>query len=452
MSARRRSPPSQKALALPDWPKADRETWQTAQETAGALDDGGAASHLNALARQDLTRRYAYFLSFLAHQGKLDLQGPAAATVTEQNILHYLRYLEPHVSSVTLAQSIYKIARVAHYLASGRDWRWLRRIVRRLELRAKPRDKRNDVVPIKELFQLGLKLMDQAENTAEATTSFRTLLYRDGLIIALLAADPLRLANITALARPGASISSRRRQRPVACISPSCWTGARFLAYQGTLDLQGPAAATVTDANILHYLRYLEPHVSSVTLAQSLYKIARVAHCLAPGRDWRWLRRLRLANITALELGRTLIKDGTTWSFNIPPEETKAGRLHLAVLPDWSASRIDRYVEHYRLFFRNAESTNRLWLSQLGRPLAYSSLYGLICKRTRDAFGKRINPHPFRSCLATSTAIYHGAEIGLAMTVLEHTSSEVFERYYNQAKMIDAVKAYQEILLANPQG
>ena len=67
-------------------------------------------------------------------------------------------------------------------------------------------------------------------------------------------------------------------------------------------------------------------------------------------------------------------------------------------------------------------------------------------------FGKQINPHPFQSCLATSTAIYHGAEIGLAMTVLEHTSSEVFERYYNQAKMIDAVKAYQEILLANPQG
>ena len=38
------------------------------------------------------------------------------------------------------------------------------------------------------------------------------------------------------------------------------------------------------------------------------------------------------------------------------------------------------------------------------------------------------------------------------MTVLEHTISEVFARYYNQAKMIDAVKAYQEILLANPQG
>jgi len=37
------------------------------------------------------------------------------------------------------------------------------------------------------------------------------------------------------------------------------------------------------------------------------------------------------------------------------------------------------------------------------------------------------------------------------MTVLDHKSSEVFERHYNQAKMIDAVKAYQQILLADPQ-
>ena len=98
MSTHRRNSPSQKALPLPDWPKADRETWQAAQKTAGVLDDGGAASHLSALTRQDLTRRYAYFLSFLERQGKLDREGPAGAAVTEQNILHYLRYLEEHVS------------------------------------------------------------------------------------------------------------------------------------------------------------------------------------------------------------------------------------------------------------------------------------------------------------------------------------------------------------------
>jgi integrase len=348
MSTHRRNSPSQKALPLPDWPKADRETWRAAQETAGVLDDGGAAGHLSALSRQDLTRRHAYFLSFVARQGKLDLEGPAGAAVTEKNILNYLRYLEQHVSSVTLAQSIYKISRVAHYVAPGRDWRWLRRLARRLELRARPRDKRNDVVSIKELYQLGRQLMDQAEKSASATNSFRALLFRDGLIIALLAADPLRLANST-----------------------------------------------------------------------------------------------------AQEIGRTIIKDGTTWSIHIPPEETKARRLHLAILPDWSARCIDRYVQHYRTFLLNAESTNRLWLSQDGRPLTADGLYRLVCKRTLDALGKRVNPHLFRSCLATSTAVHHGAHIGLAMTVLDHTSIEVTGRYYNQAKMIDAVRAYQELLLAD---
>jgi hypothetical protein len=37
------------------------------------------------------------------------------------------------------------------------------------------------------------------------------------------------------------------------------------------------------------------------------------------------------------------------------------------------------------------------------------------------------------------------------MTVLDHKRSDVFERYYNQAGMIEAVKAYQDILLADPQ-
>ena len=89
----------------------------------------------------------------------------------------------------------------------------------------------------------------------------------------------------------------------------------------------------------------------------------------------------------------------------------------------------------------------RLWLTRSGRPLSENGLYRLICKRTRAAFDKRINPHLFRSCLATSTAVHHGAQMGLAITVLRHQNSEDIELHYNQAKMIDAVRAYQEMLL-----
>ena len=346
----RRNPPSQRALPLSGWPKTDREAWTAAQETAGVLYDGGVASHLSAHTRGDLTRRYAYFLSFRAHQGRLDPRGPAAGSVTPENILDYVHYLEPRVSSVTLAQSLYKIRRVAGCLDPGRDWRWLRRLCRQLDLRAKPRDRRSEVVEIKELFRLGRQLMDQADKTLTSTAFSRALLYRDGLIIALFAADPLRLANDT-----------------------------------------------------------------------------------------------------ALEIGRTLIKDGTTWSVDLPAEETKNRRPHLAVLPHWAASCIDRYVHHYRPIFRNAETTSRLWLGRNGRPLDESSLYSVVRKRTYAALGKPINPHLFRSCLATSTAVHHGANMGLAMTVLGHQSSKVTTRHYNQANMIDAVRAYQDILLAEPE-
>jgi integrase/recombinase XerD len=99
----------------------------------------------------------------------------------------------------------------------------------------------------------------------------------------------------------------------------------------------------------------------------------------------------------------------------------------------------------------NAETTRRLWLGRSGRPLGEDGLYHLVCKRTRAAFGKRINLHLFRACLITSTAVHHGAQMGLAITVLRHQSSKVTERHYNQAKMIDAVRAYQEMLLDDPQ-
>jgi len=349
MTRYRRNPASQKALPLTDWPRFDRETWIAAQTAAGLFEDGGAASHLGAQTLADLTRRYSYFLSFLARQGRLNPQAPAASSVIPENILDYVDYLEPRVSSVTLAQSLYKVSRVATCLDPNRDWLWLKRLCRRLDRRAKPRGRRSDVVEIKELFRLGRQLMDQADKADTSPALSRALLYRDGLIIALGAADPLRSAN------------------------------------------------------------------------------------------------------TALEIGQTLVKDGATWSIDIPGEEMKNRRPHLAVLPDWATPCIDRYVDHYWPLLGGDEAVGRLWLGANGQPLNGDALYRMICKRTREAFGKPINPHLFRSCLATSTAVHHGAYMGLAMTVLGHQSSKVTTRHYNQAKMIDAVRAYQEVLLAEPQ-
>ena len=308
-------------------------------------------SHLSACTLEDLTRRYAYFLSFLTKQGRLNPHEPAASSVTEENILLYVRYLEPRVSSVTLAQSLYKISRVAACLAPEQDWRWLKRVARRLDLRAKPRDKRHEVVEIKALFELGLQLMNEAE---EADTS----------------------------------------EPPSKGPALSGWSNHRPARRQPAPPRQ-------------HY----------------------------GARDWQDLGQGR----DDLEH-----RDPRRGDQGASPAPRRACPIGVCL------ASIDM-LHHYRPLLRNAETTSRLWLGRSGRPLSEAGLYRLVCKRTRAAFGKRINLHLFRSCLITSTAVHHGAQMGLAMTVLRHQSSKVTERHYNQAKMIDAVRAYQEMLLDDPQ-
>lgn len=341
----RRSSPVQKALKLAEWPPADREAWLTAQADGGLLGDGGAASHLSLRTREDLTRRYAYFLHFRREHGGFSFDGEPAAAVNEESVLAYLDYLQPRLSAVTVAQSLYKVGRVVSLIAPQRDWAWLQRIARRLGFRARPQSKRQWVVEITDLRRLGLDLMKRAEAHTDTTPLSRARLYRDGLMIALLATDPVRRANVT-----------------------------------------------------------------------------------------------------GLEIDRSLVKDGSTWSIDLPATETKARRPHLALLPDWLGARIDRYLDHYRARFRNSAKTRRLWLSRRGRPLDDSSVYQIVTSRTREAFGKPVGPHLFRACLATSTAVHHGAHMGLAMIILDHLHSKVTERSYNQADMIDAVRSYQDLM------
>ena len=63
--------------------------------------------------------------------------------------------------------------------------------------------------------------------------------------------------------------------------------------------------------------------------------------------------------------------------------------------------------------------------------------------RTKEEFGKAINPHTFRRIYATDTATInpgHAADIRLG---LGHASQKTSERYYNIAKMVDAGNKHQ---------
>jgi integrase len=191
-------PQAPRSLKLSEWPALDREAWARACKPGARLRRGGAASHLKPVTRDDLAKRYGLFLDFLLRTRRLDNHAAAGAQVTCENVDAFIAELRARVSSVTLYGSIYKLRRVTEIIAPNLDLAWLREIENDLAFAMQPRSKMNRLVLAEALVEAGLTLMAEAEAYAR-TPLQRATMYRNGLMVALLACCPIRLKNFAAL-------------------------------------------------------------------------------------------------------------------------------------------------------------------------------------------------------------------------------------------------------------
>jgi integrase len=79
--------------------------------------------------------------------------------------------------------------------------------------------------------------------------------------------------------------------------------------------------------------------------------------------------------------------------------------------------------------------------------LTDQSIRKRIEMRTEQAFGRTINPHLFRDCVATSIAIEDPAHVQIAAAILGHNTLATTEKYYNQATSLEASRALQKTVL-----
>jgi integrase len=163
------------------------------------LQRGGFASHLGDEARKDLVQRYGQFLNYCECNGVLTLSLEASALVTQPVVDGFIEELKGRVRATTVAGNIFKISRMARLLAPTRDFTWLTEIAKDLALVAEPLDKFPRVVMTERLVEVGLTLGKQAEISNSCSMLARSLMARNGLMIALLALRPIRLKNFSAL-------------------------------------------------------------------------------------------------------------------------------------------------------------------------------------------------------------------------------------------------------------
>jgi integrase len=183
------------------WPKIDRSRWAvTFAAPIDSFDQGGSSAYLSSSTVRMLEYRYATFLYFLAHERPELLCQSPAARITPQTVKEFIEFQPSTCRSVTRAMCAYHLWLAAQHMYPAKDWSWLLKISNRLKARAKPKPERHHLVTSETLYKLGIKLMDEAVASGKplSTWGIRNA-YRDGLIISLLAAIPVRRRTLAAL-------------------------------------------------------------------------------------------------------------------------------------------------------------------------------------------------------------------------------------------------------------
>jgi integrase/recombinase XerD len=187
------------SLRVANWPELDRERWQAARAPAGFLEDPKPASGWSPARRRIVEQAYGQWLAFLQRNQALEPLCAPGERATEARLRDFLVDLRARVAPVSAAMMTGALLRILSALDPGRDWSALARAYTHLRRIAAPsRDKLSRMVSASDLFELGLRLMDTCRERAPQPAYVATR-YRDGLLIALLIAAPMRLRNLTDL-------------------------------------------------------------------------------------------------------------------------------------------------------------------------------------------------------------------------------------------------------------
>ncbi len=187
-------------LPVEDWPAQDRDLWQRSLITSTTLfGEAGARAYLRPATNRAVANGYGRWLHSLASWGQLDPAEPPAARIVLARVRRYVDELKAAGNrGSTIGVRLEELRAAAKVMDPTADWGWLKRPAARLRAASEPKtDKRERLVSAGDLLALGMQLMENAGE--QRKPGHRLVHYRDGLMIAFLVLQPLRLANLADL-------------------------------------------------------------------------------------------------------------------------------------------------------------------------------------------------------------------------------------------------------------
>jgi integrase/recombinase XerD len=184
-------------LPFADWPSADRQAWNEAILEGDILDGRGPAAHWASATRRINCQHYSRWLGFLRHCGSLEIEGVPQSRVTKQKVKTYVEHLRSEIAPRTVVSSLVGLKVMMKAMAPDVDWRWLADACNALNRAARPqKEKTTRMRPTGNIYAAALAELDRLLATP-LTRRIERVAYRDTLMLAMLAARPLRLKNFS---------------------------------------------------------------------------------------------------------------------------------------------------------------------------------------------------------------------------------------------------------------
>jgi len=183
-----------------EWPEADRSAWQRALAPADLFDRCSRASRWSKTTRHRAEFIYETWLAWLLQHGHLKWNATPSARITPSRLHRYIAWLSMSAAPWTVYSYVNMLQAVLRVIAPRKDWRWIGTIsngLRRTIISTRYVPER--IRPSGDLVKYGVRLMAEAETSTLRTSYERAIQFRDGLMIAMLAARPLRLANFASI-------------------------------------------------------------------------------------------------------------------------------------------------------------------------------------------------------------------------------------------------------------
>jgi len=190
---------SRRYLAFDAWPSGDRAAWRAALAKGDILDGQGPAAHWAEATKRTNLQHYARWLGFLAAEAGLCEGLRPEERVTPDAIRAYVLRLQAQIAPRTVVSALVGLKVVIKAMAPHANWRWLADVCNALNRRSAPsKDKRPRMRPTGEIYAAAFADLERLSKTALRRRIDRVA-FRDTLMLAILAARPVRLRNLAGI-------------------------------------------------------------------------------------------------------------------------------------------------------------------------------------------------------------------------------------------------------------